>query len=86
VALRDLSRIASTARGKLLANACGDVSQQDKIWEHPYVRENAKSQRMLRWAKFFNYAGLILAFIGLILFIRGVYVAAHALEKLVGAR
>jgi hypothetical protein len=58
----------------------------DKIWEHPYLKQNAKSQRALRWARFFNWAGLILAYVGLFLFIRGVYVAAHAIEKLVEAR
>jgi hypothetical protein len=64
----------------------GHLSQQDKVWEHPFVTENAKSHRMLRWAKFFNWVGLILATIGLILFTRGVYVAAHAIEKLVETR
>jgi hypothetical protein len=61
----------------------GHLSAMDKVWEHPYVRENVKSRRMLRWAKGFNWAGLILAIAGLGLFIRGVYVAAHAIEKLV---
>jgi hypothetical protein len=77
-----------TAAFAYLANSlyAGHLSAMDKIWEHPYVRENAKSRRMLRWAKFFNWSGFILAWLGLLLFIRGVYVAAHAIEKLVGTR
>ena len=59
---------------------------QDKVWEHPYLRENTRSRRMLRWGKLFNWGGFILAWIALFLFIRGVYVAAHAIGKLVGMR
>ena len=77
-----------TAALAYLANSlyAGHLATQDQVWEHPYVRENTKSRRMLRWGKFFNWAGLILALVGLFLFIRGVYVAAHAIEKLVGTR
>jgi hypothetical protein len=77
-----------TAVFAYLANSlyAGHLSATDKTWEHPYLRENAKSRRMLHWAKLFNWAGFILAWLGLFLFIRGVYVAAHAIEKLVGTR
>jgi hypothetical protein len=74
-----------TAAFAYLSNSlyAGHLSAMDKVWEHPYVRENANSRRMWRWAMGFNWAGLILAIAGLGLFIRGVYVAAHAIEKLV---
>jgi hypothetical protein len=58
------------------------LSAMHKVSDHPYVKENVKSRRILRWALGFNGAGLILAIAGLGLFIRGVYVAAHAIEKL----
>jgi hypothetical protein len=61
------------------------LSRLDKIWEHPYVRENAGSRRMLWWAQFFNWSALTLGGLALILFIRGVFVAARAFEKLVAA-
>jgi hypothetical protein len=61
------------------------LSRLDKIWEHPYVRENAGSRRMLRWAQVFNWSALALGVLALILFIRGVFVAARAFEKLVAA-
>jgi hypothetical protein len=73
-----------TAAFAYLANSlyAGHLSAMEKVWEHPYVRENVKSRRMLRWALGFNWAGLILVIAGLGLFVRGVYVAAHAIEKL----
>jgi hypothetical protein len=61
----------------------GHLMRRDKLWEHPYVKENAGSQRMLRGAIFSNWLGLLLFWTALALFIRGVYVAAHAIEKLV---
>ena len=73
-----------TATFAYLANTmyAWHLSLIDKVWAYPYVRENVKSRRMSRWAKGFHWAGLILAIAGLGLFIRGVYVAAHAIEKL----
>jgi hypothetical protein len=59
------------------------LDRLDKIWEHPYVRENAGSRRMLRWAKGFNLCALALGVLALLVFIRGVFVAGRAFEKLV---
>src|SRR5258708_33926865 len=49
------ARDAIVAAGNHLSNSgyAGHFFTKDKIWEYPYVRENAKSQRMLRWARFF---------------------------------
>jgi hypothetical protein len=63
----------------------GHLFTMDKIWEHPYIRDNSKSQRLHRLARFLNWAGFVLAWIGLLLFIRGVYVVARAVEELVAA-
>src|SRR6516164_3917049 len=45
-----------TAAFAYLANSlyAGHLSAMDKVWAHPYLRENVKSRRMLRWAKGFN--------------------------------
>jgi hypothetical protein len=59
------------------------LSSLDKIWKHPYVRENARSQRELRLGRIFNWIALALGVVALALFIRGVYVAARAIERLV---
>jgi hypothetical protein len=58
---------------------------KDPVWEHPYVKENNRSIRTLRYARCLNWLGLFFVAIGLGLFIRGVYVAAHAIVKLLVA-
>jgi hypothetical protein len=57
----------------------GDI----KTWEHPYIRENPRSKRMLLWAKVLHWSALTTGVLALVLFIRGVFVAARAIEKLV---
>jgi hypothetical protein len=59
-----------------------NLAEQDKIWEHPFVKPNERSERKLWWAKFYNWAGFILAWVSLLLFIAGVFVAARALSVL----
>lgn len=73
-----------TAACAYLANGLYSANQfeQDRVWEHPYVRPNERSQRMFWWARFFNWSGFILAWISLALFIGGVFAAARALSGL----
>ena len=85
-----MAGIVLAAVTSLLAYLCnglysGHLSLQDKTWEHPYIRENPKSKRMLLWAKALNWSALITGVSALALFIRGVFVAARAIEKLVAA-
>jgi len=37
----------------------GHLALQDKAWEHPYIRENPRSKRMLLLAKVLNWSALI---------------------------
>jgi hypothetical protein len=73
-----------TAAFAYLANGlyAGNFFEQEKYWVHPYVKENPRSKRMLWWARFFNWAGFILGWVALALFIAGVFVAARALSRL----
>jgi hypothetical protein len=80
--------IIFAATTSVLAYLCNQfysahLSSPDKIWEHPYVRENARSRRELRLGRIFNWIALGLGVVALALFIRGVYVAAQAIERLV---
>lgn len=60
--------------------------EKDKLWEHPYVKENTRSLRNLRRARYFNWVGFILAWVALFMFIVGVYVASRAMANLIGLR
>ena len=73
-----------TAACAYVANSLYSANQfeQDRIWEHPYLRHNERSRRAFRWARFFNWLGFILAWISLALFIGGVFATAHALSVL----
>jgi hypothetical protein len=80
--------IIVTAVASALAYVCNNAYagyhfRRGKFFDHPYVRESGDSRFYLRLGKWTNWAGVILGFTGLGLFIRGVYVAAHAIEKLV---
>lgn len=69
-----------------LANSLysGNHFDQTKTWKHPYLIETAKSKRKFWWAKFFNWGGVILASLSLILFVVGIVMAAQAISRLVG--
>jgi hypothetical protein len=62
----------------------GNFLDQERVWEHPYVKETTSSKRKFRWARRFNWIGFILAWISLLLFICGVFVAAKGILSLVG--
>ena len=57
--------------------------KQDKIWEYPYLRENASSKRQLKWATGLNIFGILFAVASLATFVRGVFLAAHGMVSLV---
>jgi hypothetical protein len=59
---------------------------KDRMWEHPFVRDNEKSRQMMRVNRVFHVLSFLLAFTSLSLFIVGMWTTSNKVTHLIQSR
>ncbi|QOZ69144.1 hypothetical protein WN72_24600 [Bradyrhizobium arachidis] len=61
-------------------------TKRDRVYEHPYIRDNAESRRMRRFNRISHFVSFLFGLASLALFIAGMWTTGSKVTQLIESR